>query len=245
MTNNTYFILDDQTTARAICDFDALTATTEAEAIREASHRWDALSKHDQRKHDAFCVCYGELNEDGAPEGDNWDVIVDILALDKERELVSTAIADGSLESVLAEAWEYSLRHPSCEYRVMLDLEDGSLWTREMVAGSNAVTFRERDGIEVCLHTFCDQNFSILDDWAFLNGADEANQFVRNIIGEEAYTALEAKAADEDMEPYRLAAEDDSIRDRLVDAAIAEYSAEYQREAITEAMDAIEEKYNI
>lgn len=75
-------------------------------------------------------------------------------------------------------------------------------------------------------------------------GADEANQYVRKVIGEDAYKVLEAKAADEDMEPYRLATEDDSIRDRLVDAAIDEYSTEYQREVIEGAMDAIESQYN-
>lgn len=229
-----YFILDDATTLHGLCDFIPLTATTEADAIREASRRWDALSKHDQRKRDAFAVCYGELDDDGIPAD-----------TDAAYKLVSAAIADGSLESVLSEAWESSLRHPACEYHVMLDLEDGNLWVREAVAGDSAVTFRERDGKEVCLHTFCDQGFSILDDWAFLNGEDEANQFVREVIGEEAYKALEAKAADEDMEPYRLAAEDDSIRDRLVDAAIAEYSAEYQRETIEEAMDEIEREHDI
>lgn len=238
-----YFILDDTTTLHGLCDFIPLTATTEADAIREASRRWDALSKHDQRKRDSFAVCYGDLDDDGIPADEGWDVVADFT--DAAYKLVSAAIADGSLESVLVEAWESSLRNPSCEYRVMLDLEDGSLWSREAIAGDSAITFRERDGKKVCLHTFCDQNFDILDDWSFINGEDEANPFVREVIGEEAYKALEAKAADEDMEPYRLAARDDSIRDRLVDAAIAEYSAEYQREAIEEAMDAIASEYDI
>lgn len=169
---------------------------------------------------------------------------LEVLTDGDDSKLVSAAIADGSLEAPLIEAWKASLRNPSCEYRVMLDLEDGDLWVREALAGDNAVTFRARDGKEVCLHTFCFQGFDILDDWAFLDGADEANQYVRKVIGEDAYKVLEAKAADEDMEPYRLATEDDSIRDRLVDAAIDEYSTEYQREVIEGAMDAIESQYN-
>lgn len=169
---------------------------------------------------------------------------LEVLTDGDDSELVSAAIADGSLEATLIEAWEASLRHPSCEYRVMLDLEDGDLWVREALAGDNAITFRERDGKEVCLHTFCFQGFDILDDWAFLDGADEANQYVREVIGKDAYKTLEAKAADENMEPYRLATEDDSIRDRLVDAAIDEYSTECQREVIEGAMDAIESQYN-
>lgn len=238
----TYFIIDDTTTAAATCDFLPLTATTEAEALKQAWAVWDRLTAHDQRKRDSFAVCYGELDDDGIPTDKGWDVVADFT--DAAYKLVSAAIADGSLENTLTEAWESSLRHPSCEYRVMLDIEDGDLWVREALAGDNAVTFRERDGKEVCLHTFCFRFFDILDDWAFLDGADEANRFVREVIGEDAYKALEAKATDEDMEPYRLAAEDDNIRDRLTDAAIAEYSAEYQREAVDEAMDAIESQYN-
>ena len=117
---NTYFILDDQTTARAICDFDALTATTEAEAIREASRRWDHLSKADKAKHDSFCVCFGELNEDDAPEGDNWNVIADLakavpgfayaveLMDDEIRESIH---ADGIYTTEAAFLNEYRRRH--------------------------------------------------------------------------------------------------------------------------------------
>ena len=74
-----YFIVDDLTTRRSICDFDALTATTEADAIREGKKVWEHLSKADQADRDAFCICYGEMDEDGIPSDEGWDIVYDCM----------------------------------------------------------------------------------------------------------------------------------------------------------------------
>lgn len=79
-----YFISDDLTTRRAICDFIALDADADTAAIREAADIWNGLTKSDKADRDTFSVCYGELNEDGAPEGD-YDEIADLTDLDADE----------------------------------------------------------------------------------------------------------------------------------------------------------------
>lgn len=115
-----YFILDDATPLHGLCDFIPLTATTEAGAIREASRRWDALSRHDQRKRDSFAVCYGDLDKYGIPADEGWDVVADLtkaipnftaaveLMDDEIREEIH---ADGIYTTEAAFLNEYRRRH--------------------------------------------------------------------------------------------------------------------------------------
>ena len=115
-----YFIVDDLTTHRSICDFDALTATTEADAIREGKKVWEHLSKTDKAARDAFYIGYGKLGEDGIPSDEGWDIVYDCMTSvpgfdyavalmdDEIREAVH---ADGRFDTEAAFLEEYRRRH--------------------------------------------------------------------------------------------------------------------------------------
>ncbi len=98
-----YFIEDDCTTSSAICDTIILTATTEAEALREAWARWNRLSTHDQRKRDSFCLC---CEYDG-----DVDYVIDIVEAAPVYAAFDRDVADirNELEDEMAFGYRQSM----------------------------------------------------------------------------------------------------------------------------------------
>jgi len=65
-----WYLIDDCMSTRSFRDEDKLNVNTRAEAVREATRRWESLSPKDQRDRDAYYVCYAAEDEDGCLDYD-------------------------------------------------------------------------------------------------------------------------------------------------------------------------------
>ena len=93
---------------------------------------------------------------------------ITIETIEANRDKIIAAMKDAERLSYL---------HPSCEYRVYIDT-DGAIDSEEWVAGDNGY-LQFRDGYSrTYVGTFCNQHYSILWDYWFVNGfSDFASEF--------------------------------------------------------------------
>ena len=137
--------------------------------------------------------------------------------------IYGTEVDRAELAATLKDAEMNSYRNHNFDYCVILDTETGELETDLYM--QNSCSERVWKGLDVVLWTTNNRYFSAFYDW-FADGIisdEETNKFVRDAIGEEAYAAVEAAAAEEEEQPWFYARLDYS---NVLDSAVVDQYGE-------------------
>lgn len=113
------FFIEDIVRGGIYCD--KLTATNEADALKEAWRAWSHLTACDQRKRDSFALCCGD------PENDSY-VVIDIAKAAPVYAAFDADAADirAGLETEMAEGYRQSM-----DADLELRLDDLREWYKE------------------------------------------------------------------------------------------------------------------
>lgn len=106
-----------------------------------------------------------------------------LYGVEIEEKTLVKAIEDAEIES-------FHCLHG--DILLILNTETGELFTDLRQHNSHGWTRREWEGLDVVLHTTSQYGWSPFRDWFVLGATDiENNEFVRQVIGDEAYKEIE------------------------------------------------------
>ena len=74
---NYFWLIDNATTPSGVMDEIKIEASTKEEAIRQANIAWSRLTLREQKKRDAFYICYAPEIEEDVPDLDRAEIVHD------------------------------------------------------------------------------------------------------------------------------------------------------------------------
>lgn len=138
-------------------------------------------------------------------------------------KLYGVEVNKDELVSAIEAAERESYKRPNFDECVVLDTETGKLYEVSRVHGDNGVSERIWKGIDVILYTASQYGWNPFRDW-FIEGStdDDINDFVKGVVGEEAWAAFCEQAEEDDEKPWELAYEENYSD--INDAVVEEYT---------------------